>query len=111
MTTTEQDEKDVWSALGNSTDPTLAALRKKLSIHDFRTLFNLAWAYQYPPSPRSSVIEQCAKAAEAAADEWWKSLKAKDAGDKNAVDFGPLPDHMVNKIRALVHLPADTPST
>ena len=55
-------------------------------------------------------VAAAAKAAEGAADEWWKSLKAKDAGDKNAVDFGSLPDHMINKIRALTNLPADQPS-
>lgn len=57
---------------------------------------------------RILAIEDCAKAAEVAADEWWKSLKAKDEG-KPSVDFGSLPDHMINKIRALVHQPADKP--
>jgi hypothetical protein len=57
---------------------------------------------------RGQMIEECAKVAEAAADEWWKSLKAKDEG-KPSVDFGSLPDHMVNKIRALVHRPAEQP--
>lgn len=59
---------------------------------------------------RNEIIEQCVKAAEAAADEWWKSLKAKDAGDKNAVDFGPLPDHMIRRIREVAHEPADRPT-
>ena len=58
---------------------------------------------------REKTIEQCAKAAEAAADEWWNSLKAKDRGDKNAVDFGSLPDHIFKRVRDTVHLPADQP--
>lgn len=59
---------------------------------------------------KEMVIEECAQAAEAAADEWWKSLKGKDAGDQNAVDFGSLPDHIIRRIRELKHEPAATPS-
>lgn len=59
----------------------------------------------------ASQLEQarCVKAAEDAATEWFKSIEARDKG-LPAVDFGPLADHIINKVRAPHQAPADQPS-
>lgn len=49
---------------------------------------------------RDDAIRDAAKAAEDAADEWWKLLQARDKGEK-VPDTGPLPDYMVAAIRRL----------